>query len=349
MAAIATAQAPTIGVIDLYGNRKVSEAQIRKALGTAEGAGLPPSKGDVEGRLALIPGVTAARVQAACCDEDGQAILYVGIAEEGSPLIKFHAEPNGDAVLPAEIVPQYAAFLQAVAKAGHEGQTAEDLTKGHSLMENPDVRAIQERFIELAAKHLEDIRNVLRSSVSDEQRAIAAYILGYAPEKAKVVEDLQYALQDPDETVRNNAMRSLGAFAVLSRVNPKSGVKVPASWFVSLLNSVEWGDRHNAAVNLVTLTDSRDPRILAELRRRAMPSLIEMAQWKHLEHALPPYILLGRVLGMPENKLQEAWANNQRDTVIKRARALQAAPKPATAVPKPAVSTSPISKPPGAK
>jgi hypothetical protein len=319
---VAFAQSPTIGVIDFYGNRKITTAQIRKALGFAEGAPLPGSKADVESRLEEIPGVRAARVQAACCDDGGKAILYVGIDEAGTPEIHFHSAPSGTAELPDEVGPLYASFLQAVAKAGHEGNTAEDLTRGHSLMAAPAVRSIQERFATVAAKHLETLREVLATSASEEQRAIAAYLIGYAPDKSKVVEDLQNALQDPDETVRNNAMRSLGAFAVLSRVDPESGVKVSPSWFIALLNSVDWGDRHNAAVNLVTLTDSRDQKVLSELRARAMPSLMEMAQWKHLEHALPPYILLGRVLRMPEDKLQEAWSNNQREMIIRRARAV---------------------------
>lgn len=341
LAGVALAQAPTIGVIDVYGNRKVSEIRIRKALGFTEGSPLPSSKGDVETQLEQIPGITGARLQAACCDEDGKAILYVGVAEAGSPELKFHDAPEGDAVLPAEVIPLYSSFLQAVAKAGREGNTAEDLTKGHSLMADPEVRAIQERFATVAAEHLDEIRAVLRNSISEEQRAIAAYVIGYAPDKTKVVDDLKYALDDADGTVRNNAMRSLGAFAVLSRVNPQSGINVPPDWFVSLLHSVEWGDRHNAAVNLVTLTDSRDPKTLRELRRRALPSLIEMARWKHLEHALPPYILLGRVLGMPEDQLQTAWSNNHRDTVIKKAQSLLAPPPPAsTAAAPPATSTS---------
>src|SRR4051812_43805960 len=88
LAGVALAQSPTIGVIDLYGNRKIGEARIRKALGFAEGAPLPSSKADVETQLEQIPGVMAARVQAACCDDDGKAILYVGVAEAGSPELK---------------------------------------------------------------------------------------------------------------------------------------------------------------------------------------------------------------------------------------------------------------------
>jgi hypothetical protein len=49
-----------------------------------------------------------------------------------------------------------------------------------------------------------------------------------------------------------------------------------------------------------------------------MPALAEMAAWKHLPHALPSYILLGRAGGMKEEELQEAWSKGERTAVIKK-------------------------------
>ena len=83
-----------------------------------------------------------------------------------------------------------------------------------------------------------------------------------------------------------------------------------------MLNSIIWGDRNNAAVALVTLTDTRDEKVLEQLRERALPALAEMAAWKHLPHALPAYILLGRAGGIKEEELQDAWSKGQRNTVI---------------------------------
>jgi hypothetical protein len=55
---------------------------------------------------------------------------------------------------------------------------------------------------------------------------------------------------------------------------------------------------------------------LRQLRERTLPSLIEMARWKHLPHALPAYILLGRTAGIPEKELQDSWAKGERERVI---------------------------------
>lgn len=315
-AALACAQGPRIGTIDFYGLRKVPESKVRKALEVSEGSALPSSKADVEEWIEKVPGVVEAHLEAACCDDAGKAILYVGIEEKGSAHYNYRSPPTGDARLPAEIVPVYARFLGAVAVASRTGRVAEDLTQGHSLMSDPDVRALQEQFVGFAAKYTDDLRKVLRTGSNEEQRAIAAYVIGYAPQKERVVPDLQYALQDPDDTVRNHAMRSLAAIAVLQRKQPDSEIKISPTWFIEMLNSIIWGDRNNAAVALVTLTDTRDEKVLEQLRERAMPALAEMAAWKHLPHALPAYILLGRAGGMKEEDLQQAWSKGQRGTVI---------------------------------
>ena len=135
----------------------------------------------------------------------------------------------------------------------------------------------------------------------------------------KVLDDLFFAIRDPDDTVRSNAIRALGAISVKAKLDPDSGLKIPPTWFIEMLNSVVWTDRNYAAASLTTLTDSRDPATLDQIRERALPSLIEMAKWKHLEHALPGYILLGRVAGIPENELQDAWKDGNRDQMIDRA------------------------------
>jgi hypothetical protein len=82
-------------------------------------------------------------------------------------------------------------------------------------------------------------------------------------------------------------------------------------------------DRNNACIALVTLTESRQPEILEAIRQGALLSLVEMARWKHLPHALPAYILLGRTAGIRENELQTAWSKGQRDQIIARATGLK--------------------------
>ena len=298
MVGVVLAQPPRIGRIEFYGLRKVSETRVRKALGLNPGDELPRSKAAVEERLTDVPGVVQAHLEATCCDE-GKVVLYVGVEEKGAPHFDLRTPPDTDLDLPAEITTAYKEFLAAVNEAVRRNAAAEDLTNGHSLMADPDCRDIQLKFVALAQKHLEDLRRVLRNSGDDEQRAIAAYVIGYAPRKRQVVDDLQYALKDVDDTVRSNAIRALAAVAVYAKLNPEAEVKIAPTWFIEMLNSVAWTDRNNAAVALVNLTESRDPSALDQIRQRALPAVVEMARWQYLQHALPAYILLGRVAGMP--------------------------------------------------
>jgi hypothetical protein len=317
----AAGQAPEIGVIEIYGLRQVPAAKVRQALGVAEGDPLPRSKADAEEAIEKVPGVVRARLEAACC-EAGRAVLYVGIEERGATRFEFRDPPKEPLVLPEEIHDAYVRFLTALGEAVRAGDTQEDLTQGHSLMKNAACRAQQERFVEFAAAQLDRIRDVLRNSFDEEHRAIAAYVIGYAPDKKAVVEDLLYAVRDPDETVRNNAMRALAAIEVYAKLNPQLGIRIPPTWLIEMLNSLVWTDRTTAAVNLVNLTEERDPEVLNQIRERALASLIEMAQWKHLAHALPAFILLGRVAGMKEEEIQKAWEAGNREAVVARGREL---------------------------
>jgi len=306
---------PRIGIIDFYGLNKVQESRLRQALGVREGDPLPASKGGTEERLDEIAGVVESHLEAVCC-EAGNAILYVGIEERGATHLDLREPPESDLSLPADILDTYRRFGAALEAAVRRGVTGDDLTQGHSLMADPSTRALQEQFPELARQYLGELRSVLRESNDDEQRAAAAYVIGYAPKKSDVVNDLQFALRDADPGVRNNASRALVAMAVLARLHPALEIKVSPTWFIEMLNSLSWTDRNKAVMALQILTDSRDANILAQLRERALPALIEMARWKSLGHALPAYVLVGRVAGLAEEQIQEAWSRGDRDFVI---------------------------------
>jgi hypothetical protein len=310
-ALLAAGPVPRVGSIDYYGLRKVQEARIQKALGVSAGDPIPPSKGDLEDRLEKVPGVVLARVEAVCCD-GRESMLFVGIEEKGAAHFALRTAPTGGAALPPEMVEQYTELVHAIETAARRGSTAEDLTHGHPLSADPDARAIQEGFAEFTVKHLARIRDVLRNSADAEQRAMAATIIGYAPDKKVVVGDLEYAIQDPDESVRSSAMTALNAVAVLSAKQPELGIHIPPTWFVEMLNSIAFSDRTRATSALINLTDSRPAATLDLLRERALPSLVEMAQWNSLRYALPAFILLGRVGGLGEQQIQERWTRGDR-------------------------------------
>ncbi|MBV9767848.1 MAG: hypothetical protein JOZ48_23610 [Acidobacteriaceae bacterium] len=312
---------PRVGVVEIYGARKVSIEKIKSAVGVKQGDSLP-SREDVEDRIDKISGILASRVEAECCDQRNM-ILYVGVQEKDAAHFEFHPAPTGELALPAELAGNYHTFLDEVAASIRAHNADEDLTNGYSLMADPNCRKIQETFIGFADRDLSLIDRVLRESADSEQRAIAAYVLQYGPRGPRtsktIVDALQYALQDQEDTVRENAMRALQAVAVGARLHPEQEIRIELTWFVELMNSVVWSDRHGASLALVNLTESRDPETLALIRDRALSSVIEMARWHDLEHALPPFLLAGRLAGLDENSIRQAWLAGDREAVLKQA------------------------------
>ena len=313
-AGLALGQGPRIGIIDFYGLHKTPEAKVRQALGAKEGDPLPASKGDTEERIDKISGVVESHLEAVCC-ESGQMILYVGIEEKGAPHFEVREAPEGEVQLPEDVQKTYRRFVEA----SRPGQRGEDLTQGHTLSSNPEAREIQEQFVPIAKDYLPELRHVLRDSGDEEQRAIAVYVIAYYDNKKLIVDDLQFGLKDADGGVRMNAARGLKALAVFARLNADSGVKIEPTWFIEMLNSLAWTDRQQALGMLLTLTDARNESALEQIRERALGSLVEMARWRSLEHALPAFLLVGRVAGLPDTQVQDAWSRGDRESVIAQA------------------------------
>jgi len=314
----AAAQAPVVGDIEFYGLHKVTPEHILSALKLKSGDPLPPSKGDMQDVLENVPNVVLGRIEAVCCDGP-RATLFIGVEERGAPHASLRSEPTGIMTLPESLVNSYQQFVSAVARAASHGETAEDLTAGHPTMADPAARAFTAEFITFATDHLDQLRDVLRNSADADLRAIAAAVINYAPKKKDIVDDLQYAVQDPDEAVRANAIRSLTAIGVLAARQPDSGIKLSPTWFIELLNSVVLSDRMESTKALLTFTDRKDPSLMAQLREKALPNLAEMARWNTLRYALPPFLLLGRVAGYTDDQLHQSWQKADRESVIRKA------------------------------
>jgi hypothetical protein len=321
---------PRIGTIEIYGARKIPEKRILDTLAVHEGSPLPASRADAELRLLGMRGVALSHLEAVCCDDTHRMILYVGIEEREAPHMEFHPAPSQNVELPPDLMEIYQDFLERAKDASRYGTPPEDLTNGYSLMTDFESRADQIQMQNMVEDSFAQIHDVIRNSGDEEQRAAAAYVLQYSKRAPRVtkqmIDDLQFALSDNSEVVRSTAMRSLKAVAVGGKLHPQQDIQIQPTWYVELLNSVVWSDRRGAALALVEMTQARNEEALALMRERALPSLVEMALWKDLAHALPPFILTGRIAGLNEQQIQDAWVAGERNVVIKKA--LATVPRP---------------------
>lgn len=297
--------APRVQEINLYGLKKIPADRILHAVKLRAGDPLPGSKGDMEEAISQVPGVVRSRVEAICC-EGPDVLLFIGIEERDGPHLALNSEPGGAITLPDELLSAYHDYEEAVRRAG-AGQSPAN-TNGW-----------QQRFAAFAEMHQPDLRQALRESADPEQRAAAATVFGYAPRKQPVIDDLQSALQDPDDSVRSHALHSLHTLALTAVTKPQLGLRVSPTWLIELLHSVALDDRMQSTDILLTLTDKGNREVLDQVRARALPDLAEMARWESLRYALPPFLLIGRVAGLKDEEIQRRWSAGERDALIDKA------------------------------
>lgn len=299
---------PPIGIVDFYGLRKVSEADVRAQLPFKEGDEL------TEGRIvrdgsAIARALDVADVKLAyiCCTPDQKMMVFVGVAESPPQREPTLREFTGTARLPADMLETYAEFELRLMDTV-TSQLPEDRAEGHSLSEFPPMRAIQQRFLSHARDHTALLQSVLTTSSDVRHRNVAAMILGYAPDKQAAARGLALAVADPDDGVRNNATRGLAIIAGYAAEHPELGIHIDAAPFVAMLNSLVWSDRNKGIFVLIELTASRDDALLALLRRDARPALIDMCRWKNPAHAISACMVLRRVEGLPDESGGDARA-----------------------------------------
>ena len=316
----AGAQLPRVGIIDFYGLRKTTPAQVKEVLGIAVGDSLT-SMGllEIPARLASLPGVASAGIHPVCCEE-GKTMLYVGILEDSTAPIQFHPPPNGKSRLPDEVVQAAIAFSNAHMRAVMSGNSKEDITQGHSLMADSAARMIQLSFVPLAAKYADTLRNILRTADDPAHRAFAGEVLAYSENKASIVNDLVYAMRDPSAEVRNNATRALALIVLYGRTHPEAKISVPYEPFIDLLNSLAWTDRNKASLALMQLTESRDPALMAALKAKAFDALVDIAHWTNPGHAAAGIFILGRMAGIPDAEAYAMLERGEAEKVIEAAR-----------------------------
>src|SRR5260370_20908628 len=309
-----------IGEIDFYGYVGLDLDRVRAALPLHEGDDFPDSDralfdtiARIRSAITNVIGKAPTHVALVCCDAQGSQMIYIGLPANSIRNVPYNPPPKGTARFPLRVVNLYQQPMEACSKAVRNGSSKEDYSKGYALSSDPELRAKQLATREYATSHEGLVLHVLVSSRDAEQRIAAAQILGYAHQSKEQIEALVKAGSDADETVRNNAIRALG---VLAQSNPRVAARIPAETFIARLNSGSWTDRNKAGFLLAELSKRRDPKLLNQLRSQALNSLIEMARWRSGGHAGSARILLGRIAGIEEKRLQQLVDAGQVEQII---------------------------------
>jgi hypothetical protein len=301
--AVAQLENARIGVIDFYALHGLDQRQLRAALTVRRGDKLawPATRDQIRDELAKAAGRPVSHFAPVCCDHDGLWMIYIGFGEKRQES-SFRPRPRQLTRLSPALLTIYDDCVALLPEAlKHAAGKADDYSRGYSLSSYPPMRALQLRMRESALANEEEILRAVAEAADDRHRAAASHLAGYCGQSSRQIEVLTDASRDLNDTVRNNATRALGVLAE----SPAIARQIPAAPFVEKLNSPIWSDRNKGLMLLTRLTRDRTPNVLAELRSKALPALVEMSQWQFAGHSGNAILLLGRIAGMDVAALEK--------------------------------------------
>jgi hypothetical protein len=306
-----------IGAIDFFGMQGVDVDGVRGALPLHEGDVLAIDSGDPRERVAAAVRQTIGRgptdIAIVCCDERQQWLLFIGLPGTSSKPMTYQPSPTSSIRLPPAVITLDDELIHALMAAVAAGDAGEDDAQGFALSSNAALRSKQLALRDYAVGHEALLMRVVEQSSDARHRAIAAAALGYSNASKAQVSALAAASFDPNESVRNNAVRAL---AVLLGARPELARGIDVRPFVSLLTSNTWTDRNKGSMLFVAMTRPRDERLLQMLRADAFGALAEMARWRSRGHAAGARILLGRLAGIEEQHLQQLVDEGRADEIL---------------------------------
>jgi hypothetical protein len=315
LSAAAYSQTPRIGEIEFFGYARIDIAAVGKALPVHEGDQANRSAKTVNRIKAAVKqgfDIEPTDVATVCCDNKGQSMLYIGLGKSGGSFA-YNPAPAGAISFPRSVAKLYDQADKATMRAVFKGNAGEDDSKGYALAADPELRSKQLAMREYALTHEDLILQVLESASDDKQRIVASELLGYAEQSGKQIAALAQASRDANDEVRNNAVRAL---AVLARSDPNVAAQIPAAEFIAMLHSGTWTDLNKACALLEQISAGRAPKLLGQLREQALDALIEMARWRSPGHSYAAKMILGRIAGIEERRLDEIVEKGEVQTIL---------------------------------
>lgn len=290
-----------IAYIEFFGYQGIDVDAVRKALPFREGDKFSKTiREQARAAVKRVTGRDATDVAEVCCTNHGDYAVFIGLPGQSSRAFELNPAPNGDIAPPPELATLYRKMNQTEDAAFKKGSHEEDESPGYRLSKGPRARAAELALREYALHHEDEIINVLESSGDAARRSMAADALGYGARTPRQMAALERAARDPDSGVRNDSTRALGE---ILRGDPSVASRIPPDTFIDMIRSGIWTDRNKSSSVLWPLSESRDPQLLARLKSEAGDALLGMARWRAEGWAFSARIVLGRIAGIPEERV----------------------------------------------
>lgn len=305
-----------VGAIDFFGAHGTSTAPLLAKLPVHTGqtiaaARMDPLLDQIRSMGFAMTGMKVTDVNVVCCDEPNTWDFYIGLAGASYRPLAAVVAPMVDVSLPGNGLALYQRDMGLLLEAIQHGGATEDDSKGYALSKYPAEKQVELEMREYAVANTTAVERVLKQSKDAGQRRAAATLLGYAERSAAQVTALSVAMDDADSEVRNNSTRALW---VLATAGPLQGLNPEP--LIEMLYSGSWTDRNKVSLLLERLTEGSDAALLHALRREAMGPLIDGARWHSAGHAWPFLLILGRIGGIGDARLEKMVSAGAKDEII---------------------------------
>jgi hypothetical protein len=240
-------------------------------------------------------------------------VAYVTVdivdADDRAARMTFSRAPTGEYPDPDGLIARWGEYEDAWVK--HlDKQVRATCEVWHCLDEgDPALASFRADFTARVPAHEAELATILRDDKRFVYRARAAFLLAHLASGDRVVQLELPAIHDPEELVRNNALRVLAKVAMN---HPE--IAIPVAPIVEALHYPETTDRNKAAYVLTGLV--KHPDTHDAIRTRAGDVLVDMLSLAQPINHDPAYTVLkalaGRDLGEHDVDAWRAWLRSQR-------------------------------------
>lgn len=325
-AAAAPSSATVLGY-DVYGTGRFDEAYVREKFSEKvrqwiEQEGLAGRrkasaqkaaslKKEIESEFQKAGGFAFATLEKVNADSSGSSVFLVfdavepGDAEKRLP---YRLAPAADVPDPAGLLSAWARYQETGWELVHKGELPMDRVNCPAFYctwggATPPLKALEDRFIAEVPAAKSALARILNEDRDPVRRAQALYLLSYVKDGQELAAWALPGVFDPDERVREAAMRIFGDIAVYRRETP-----LPVGKIAEVLDFPLVDDRTRGLAVLVGLADH--PVYRSFILQHAAAQVVKLLRLKNPSNHDMAYTVLQMLSGekFPPRDY-EAWEN----------------------------------------
>jgi hypothetical protein len=301
---------PYVASLDTFGSSRINEAKIKEFLGADLNAWLdkglnndhtaPDLEKKLSERIKAKFGFALAQWSVVQYFQPGDMAIHItlDVVESGDVATRmpFQSEPTGSLPDPDKLIRQWHTYETTALELVEKGEVNPDSEQcvafhcpfGHK---HPKLKRFERIFVEGVKKNEKQLATILTTDHRPDFRGAACYLLAYLKDGNKVVNYELGRIKDPEELVRNNALRVLGDMAEL---HPE--YVIPPRMVIPTLHYPRVSDRSKGVYVVFQLAGgSKDAK--EEIIHNAVPDLLALMESKQPDHRDLSYGVLRKISG----------------------------------------------------